>query len=350
MGAHGESGSGARRGRPRAPKAAATLADVARLAGVSPITASRAINTPNQVSAAKLEAVRAAVEHLGYVPNVAAGSLHTRRSRLVAAIVPTIATSMFAETVEAFSDRLRAAGYEVLLGLSGFDAAIDREEELVATVLGRKPDAVLLTGIEHSQRARSLLMRTGIPVIETWDLTPTPIDMAIGFSHEEVGRAVARHLLAGDRRRFAVIAAQDLRAAKRRDGFVREIEASGRAMVRAVDVPAPGTVRAGRQAMRGFIEAGVVPDAIFCSSDPIADGVLTEAVHAGFAVPRDLALVGFGDFGFAAEREPSLSTVRIDRRRLGAMAAERILAELAGGEAADRVSDIGFELVGRASS
>lgn len=333
----------------RRPGVPVTLADVARLAGVSPITASRAINTPDKVAKKRLQAVLAAVEQLGYVPNVAAGSLHTRRSRLVAAIVPSIRTSMFAETVEAFSTRLREKGYEVLLGLSGFDATPDHEEALVAAVLGRKPDALILTGIDHTRRCRQLLMRAGIPVIETWDLTPTPIDMAIGFSHDDVGRAVARHFRAIGRSRPAVIAAVDDRARRRRRGFVG-VWTDAAIPVVEIEAAAPGTLRAGRDALAALAREGALPDCIFCSSDPLAEGVLIEARRLGIEVPTTVSVFGFGDLESSADLEPGLSTVRLDRHLLGTTAAEAVLAEIDGRSLPERVIDIGFDLIVRGSS
>lgn len=327
-----------------------TLADVARLAGVSPITVSRTLNTPDIVSEKTRNAVKTAVEQLGYVTNVLAGSLHTRRSRLVAAIVPTIATSMFAETIEALSDRLRRGGYEVLLGLTGFDVDQAREEELVGAVLSRKPDAVFLTGINHTKRTRQLLLRAGIPVVESWDLTPTPLDIAVGFSHEAVGRAAAGHLVERGCRRMAVVAAGDDRARKRRNGFVERLRESGLEVVATRDVDSPGTMAAGREALGTWLGQGREIDGIFCSSDPIAQGVHTEARARGLDLPGDLALIGFGDFAFAALMEPALSTIHLDSRNLGVSAAEAILSEIDGERLDQRVIDIGFDLLHRSSS
>lgn len=326
-----------------------TLRDVARLAGVSPITVSRAFNRPDALSTETLAQVRAAVERLGYVPNLLAGGLATNRSRLVAAIVPSIVTSMFSEAVEALSDRLSEAGYEVLLGQAGFQNS--REDKLVAAVLGRKPDAIFLTGITHSPQVRQQLLAARIPVVETWDLTPTPIDMVIGFSHEKVGRAVARFLKDKGYRRFAVISAEDERARQRRDGFLAGLAENGiGGQVDMETVEAPGTLELGRQALSRLIGRGCGPDVVFGTSDPLAQGILTEARVRGLRVPRDIAVMGFGDFASSAHIHPALTTVHFDRRRIGHLAAEAILSELEGHPATERVVDIGFEIRDRESA
>ena len=166
-----------------------TLSDVARLAGVSAITISRALNTPDRVSPDTLERVRAAVARTGYVPNLLAGALASNRTRLVAALIPTIAGSVFLETVQALTDTLAAKNYQLMLGQSGYSGS--REDALLDAIVGRRPDGIVLTGIMHSAQGRRRLLASGIPVVETWDLTPTPIDMLVGFSHEKVGAQAA---------------------------------------------------------------------------------------------------------------------------------------------------------------
>ena len=147
---------------------------------------------PDQVSPETLARVQEAVSRTGYVPNRVAGGLASNRSRLVAAIVPTIASPMFLETVQALTDALAAEGYQVMLGESGYDGT--REDALLDAIIGRRPDGVVLTGVMHSPEGRRRLAAAGIPVVETWDLTPTPIDMLVGFSHEKVGAASAEYL------------------------------------------------------------------------------------------------------------------------------------------------------------
>src|SRR4051812_42078100 len=154
--------------KPRRRAASMTLADVARLAGVSPITVSRALNSPQQLTQDTLARVRAAVARTGYVPNRVAGGLASNRSGLVAAIVPTIASQVFLETVEALTAALEAEGYQVMLGQSGYGEA--REDALLDAIIGRRPDGVILTGVMHSQDGRRRLAAAGIPIVETWDL------------------------------------------------------------------------------------------------------------------------------------------------------------------------------------
>ena len=341
-------------GRPRrqAPSSRATgsvtLADVAKLAGVSPITVSRVVNRPELVTADTLAHVQQVIDRTGYVPNLLAGGLASKRTRLVAALVPSITNAIFVEAIQALTDRLWEAGYQVLLGLSGYPAT--REDALLAAVLSRRPDAIYLTGINHSPEARQRLINARIPVVETWDMTPTPIDMLVGFSHEQIGEAVARHLLAKGHRRFGLVWADDARALARRRGFLAELEAQGCTEVEVVTVPAPSTLTLGRQGLARLFEQGTSPTAVFCSSDLLAHGALEEARSRGLAVPKDLALIGFGDLEFTQHTFPALSTVRVDRAAIGRHAAELILSRIDGQSGDTKVIDVGFEIVDRGTS
>jgi LacI family gluconate utilization system Gnt-I transcriptional repressor len=320
---------------------------VAKLAGVAPITASRALNTPNQVSAEVLRKVSDAVARTGYVPNLLAGGLASTRSRLVAAVVPTIAGPVFLETVQSLTEALAERGYQLMLGQAGYGGG--REDALLEAIIGRRPDGIVLTGILHPAEGRRRLLASGIPVVETWDLTPTPIDMLVGFSHVEVGRAVAAHLHAKGRKRLAVVAGDDERAARRTAAFCATAKALGLAEVQVRTVPAPTALKSGRQALSDLLAQAGHIDAVFCSSDLLALGVLTEARARGLQVPGQLAVIGFGDLAFAADLEPALSTVRIKGDAIGRQAARFIVDRVEGRDVPERVIDIGFSIVERQS-
>lgn len=325
----------------------ATLVDVARVAGVSPITVSRALNQPHLVRPNTVAKVQAAVAQTGYVKNMQAGALASARSRLVSLVLPTISTPIFADMVQAASDHLTTAGYQVMLGLSSYEAW--REELLVETILSRRPDGVILTGSLHTDSTRRRLQAARVPVVETWDLTPSPVDMMVGFSHEEVGHAIAQHLLAQGYRRIAILAVQDPRAARRNQGLQAGLAKHGVEVAALQLMPLPSTFALGRDGLAALLARCPDMDAVVCSSDTLAHGVLTEAIARGLSVPQQLAVVGFGDLNFAARTYPPLSTVRVDGANIGRMAAQAILDRV-DGKAVARLNDTGFELIQRGSS
>lgn len=340
--------SPARPRRTRRGSGGLTLADVARIAGVSPITVSRALNTPEQVAPETLSRVAEAVARTGYVPNRVAGGLASSRSRLVAAIVPTIASPMFLETVQALTAALTGEGYQVMLGESGYDGT--REDALLDAIIGRRPDGVVLTGVMHSPEGRRRLAAAAIPVVETWDLTPTPIDMLVGFSHEKAGAAAAEYLAARGVRRAAMISGDDHRAGLRRNGFSEAAVRLGMGKVPVRLVHSPTIIGDGRRALAALVERHDDLDAIYCSSDFLALGALIEARARGIAIPGKLRIFGFGDVDFARDTDPPLSTTRIDGNAIGRQAARFLLDRIAGNPEGPRIVDLGCTIVARASA
>lgn len=314
------------------------------------MTVSRVINTPDRVSAATAMRVRAAIEQLGYVPNLIAGGLSSRRSRMIAAVVPTIQHPMFTELVQTFTDDMRQAGYQVMVSLSGY--ASSAEYDLVRGMLGRRPDAMLITGADHALPMRQMLAEAGIPVVEVFDVAPQPIDMLVGLDHAAVGAAVADLFRARGFDRFAMFAADDLRARRRQTGFVQAVKRAGGSVLAAPVLPAPSTIGAGRKAMRDFLPLLTGRTALFCSSDMLAFGAITEARLHGIAIPDRLAVCGFGNFELSAASEPAFTTVNVEGGQIGRTAAAFLLRRLTGGAhtGADGWVHVPFRIVERAST
>ena len=321
-----------------------TLRDVAEAAGVSVITASRALGNPGVVSAKTIARVEMAVQATGYIPNLIAGGLKSKRSRMVAALVPHISVAQFLPTLQALTESLDAAGYQLILGQSGYDHR--REEALLQTMVGRRPDGIVVTGLVRSEAARERLRRLGMPVVETWDLSDRPIDMLVGFSHLKVGSAVAGYFLGRGWRRLGIATGDDHRASLRREGFVSTV---GREVPTAV-VRAPSNMARGREALAELLRQDPDLEAIHCSSDQLAQGVIVEATARGLRIPDDLAICGFGNADFAAHMEPALSTVHVDGAAIGRTAARLIVDRCDGRPTAEPIVDVGFRIVERAST
>ncbi|KAB2314013.1 LacI family DNA-binding transcriptional regulator [Betaproteobacteria bacterium SCN2] len=302
------------------------------------------MRTPEKVSKPAIEKVKQAVIATGYIPNMLAGGLKSRRSMTVVGLVPIISVPQFLPTVRVMTETLDTSGYQLILGQTGYDHA--REEKLISSLMGRRPDGVVVAGQVHSPKARELLKNLGVPVVETWDLSEHPIDMIVGFSHIKVGNAVAGFFLSRGWKNVALATGDDERAQQRRQGFMATFGHD----VPTVTIPAPSNLASGRRALSEILEKEPGIEAIFCSSDGLAQGVLVEALARGLRVPQDLALCGFGDADFAAHLVPSLTTVHVDGAGIGRMAAELILSRCAGKEVPQKINDIGFRIVEREST
>jgi LacI family gluconate utilization system Gnt-I transcriptional repressor len=327
------------------------LVEVARLAGVSSMTVSRALRRPEQVAPATLRAVQRAVAALGYLPHGSASALASSRTRVVAAIVPTLMNSVYASTVHGLSSVLRPAGYELMIGDSGYDPAV--EAALVRSFLGRRVDALVLTGVEHAAETRALLARHRVPVVEIWDLTTKPIDVVVGFSNVAAGREAGRFLASRGRRCWGFVGTppdREDRSGKRLRGLRDAAREAG------VGAPVTAYVTDGMSAVDGYGaardllagHAGV--DAIFCANDALATAALRAVADAGRTVPDDVAVLGFGDFDVAAQTRPALTTIRIPGRAIGSSAAQALVLRLAGGHGPATRIDVGFDVVERESA
>lgn len=330
--------------RPGANPRAATLHDVARVAGVSLITASRALGKPGMVSARTIERVREAVAVTGYLPNLLAGGLKSRRSLMVAGLVPSLTVAQFIPTLEALTRDLAAAGYQLMLGQTGYDPGL--EEAVMTMMISRQPDAVFVTGLIRTERAAERLRRAGLPVVESWDLSERPVDMVVGFSHLKVGGAVGGYFMGKGWRRIGAASADDPRARRRLEGFVATL---GRDVPTAF-VPAPSNLARGRQALADLLGQEPRLEAVYCSSDQLAHGVMVEAAARGLRVPEDLAVIGFGNADFSAHLHPSLSTVHVDGAEIGRRAAALIIGRCQDGEAGEAINDLGFRILEREST
>jgi len=191
-------------------------------------------------------------------------------------------------------------------------------------------------------------------VVETWDLTARPIDMLVGFSNEEAGRSAAGYFLERGRRRPAIVLASDERAKARRSGFVGKLEEAGAPLAGEVRVDAPSTVADGRQALRTLLERPRAPDAIFCSSNQLAVGVLFEAAARGIPVPERLAIMGFGNNAIAEQTNPPLTVLSVDGGRIGRESARSLLDAIARApgrrRTRPRTLDVGFTILPRGTT
>lgn len=339
--------------RPREGVQTVTLADVAQLAGVSKITASRALANPELVTEKTRAKVLAAVRETGYVQNFVAAGFKSHRSRLIACLVPTIASgSAFLPAVQAMTDAFANAGFQVLLGQRGYDPA--REEELVDAAIARRPEGIVITGVLQSASARDKLRRCGVPVLEAWDMTDDPIDMLVGFSHVAAGAAVAHYLHSRGRHRVALIGSTEPRGAARAQGFIEAARMLGMAGPDG-EVPtcmegAPSRMAHGRSGLSRLLQQHPEIDALCCSTDLVAMGALIEARATSIAIPDRLAVVGFGDLDFAADTDPPLTTLKVDNAAIGQRAADCLIERIRGQGPDQPVQDFGFAIVERDSA
>jgi LacI family gluconate utilization system Gnt-I transcriptional repressor len=322
------------------------MADVARLADVSVITVSRVLREPDRVAESTRTRVLEAVRTIGYVPNLVASSLKSRRSGIVAAIIPSVTHSIVAEVIRGMNSVLKAEGLHLLLGDSGFSP--EEEEELVAAFLARRPDAIYLTGTTHTRRTHQMLEAARIPVIEAGNLAASPIDMSVGYSNREAAQAMTHALIGKGRRNIGYVGQTGRefidRVQDRYSGYRDALSRNGIIFSAELMAEVELSYRGGAEGITALLERGHEIDAVFCTSDVIAVGVLFECQRRRIAVPKRIAITGMDDQEIASQCVPALSTVKIPRFEMGRQAAQMICARLAGVVSKQTSVDLGFNL------
>lgn len=336
--------------RPRRASGRVTLADVARLAAVSPITVSRALRGERSVDPALAERVQAAADQLGYVPDPAARALASQRSSQVLVLVPMLSNTLFVDLLEAVHRSLFPQGFLPLIGVTHYDTA--EEELLLRTYLPHRPAGLLVTGFDRSETARQLIARSGVPCVHLMETSSAAGVYCVGFSQVEAGAALTRHLLARGRRRIAFCAAQlDPRTLQRAEGYRRALREAGLYDARLELLSSePSSIALGARQFEEVLGRLPEVDAIFFCNDDIAQGGLLAAKRLGVDVPGRVAVAGFNDLAGSDQMVPPLTTVRTPRSGVGEAGAQMLLALMRGQTPPAPCVALDYELVVRAST
>lgn len=331
-------------------KHAAKITDVARLARVSPATASRALSQPRLVSATTLERVTDAAQRLSYMPHGAARALRCRRTHTIGAVIPTLDNALYAKATQALQKTLESRCYTLLLGCHEFD--LKAETKVVRSLIERGVDGIVLVGAEHDAELFDVLAAFDIPYVLTWSFDASARHPCVGIDNRAAARLITEYLIGLGHRRLAVIAgvtAGNDRARERLAGMLDAASAHG------IDIPAhcvieqPYTVGAGRAAMGALLAADARPTAVLCGNDLLAMGAVMECQAHGVPVPDRMSITGFDDMEAASILVPALTTVRIPMRQLGEVAAEHMLMQLDGADT-PRAVEVGVDLMVRGTT
>ncbi len=301
------------------------IREVARHAGVSTASISRALNNPESVSAELRTRIDAAIAELGYIPDAAARALSSRRTRTIGAIVPTVDNAMFARGIEALQSYLSLQGYLLLLATSGYDPEVEFTQ--AQNMASRGVDGLILRGDIHTEPLRRLLATQRIPFVNVGVYHPDKpyaelaawraCSYLIELGHREIGMVAA-------------VSANNDRASARVAGVVRALGEHGLALRPEWSLEVPYHLDDARQAARRFLTLPERPTAVICGNDVIAYGVLLEAERRGLNVPNDLSVMGFDDLEWSRHLRPSLTTMHLPTDEVWTRAGTYLVRHLAG--------------------
>jgi|DewCreStandDraft_1066081.scaffolds.fasta_scaffold00173_55 LacI family transcriptional regulator len=312
--------------RGRAPR----LEDVAREAGVSVSTASRALNGNPTVHPLLRQHVIAAARRVGYQPNALARGLRTHRTQTVGIVIPTIVNPHFTEAVQAAQDTLAVAGYATLVSNAARDPEAERRD--LEVLCAGRVDGLVLAPTQVAAEQLAALIPAGLPVVLMDRRVPgAPWDW-VAVDVQAGAYAAVAHLAARGRRRIGFIAGPPgiSTADDKLAGYQQALQAYGLPDDPALVAPGDYTEAGGRAATADLLTRRPPPDALIAANNLSALGMVLEVRRRGLRIPDDLALVGFDDTAWTALMQPGLTVVAQPVAVLGATAAKLLLARLGG--------------------
>ena len=240
------------------------LTEVAKLAGVSPITASRFFRNPEALSLGKRVRVESAAKELGYVPNLAARALASQRTEIIGVLIPSLTNNVFSDVLRGIYDAVEGSRYSIQLANTRY--SIFQEEKLLRLFLAQKPAGLIVTGIDQTPESRLIMEASDCPIVQIMEIGPNPLDMMIGFSHADACYAAISHLLAQGCRRIGFVGARmDPRVQRRFQGYQAAMKDAARFDPRlVVTTPAPTSVTLG-----GTLFADLLAQARIRATTPI---------------------------------------------------------------------------------
>jgi LacI family transcriptional regulator len=310
------------------------LADVARHAGVSTATASRAINTPRLVSPVAREKVEAAILALNWIPHGAAKALASLRTRTIGVLIPTFGHQTIAAMIEALQHELALADYTLLMGWP--DPIVQTTLKQAFNMIERGVECLILMGEDQPPELMELLERRNIFYVIAYTSGRYGTKNCIGFDNFLEMSKLAQHLLDLGHTRFGIIT----RGFKNNDRIRQRIEGVNATLAKEGLAVRPQhfvevshfLIGSGREGMQTLLSTDNPPTAVVCANDYLAAGALIEARAAGLSVPDDVSIVGFDDVELAAQIDPPLTTIRVPARHIGHTIARYILDRLDHGE------------------
>lgn len=326
------------------------LTEVAKLAGVSQITASRFFRNPEALSIGKRERVESAAKELGYVPNLAARALASQRTEVIGVLIPSLTNNVFSDVLRGIYDASEDSRYSIQFVNTRY--SILQEEKLLRLFQAQMPAGLIVTGINQTPESRSVMEAMNCPIVQIMEIGPDPVDMMVGFSHYDASFAAITHLIERGYKRIGFLGARmDPRVQRRLDGYRDAMKAASLLDPRLmITTSVPTAVTRGGTLFGDLLASAPDIDSVFCVNDDLALGVLFECQRRHISVPDDIAIVGFNDLEFMASTVPPLTSVRTNRYEMGKSAVTMVTSAIEGQRPAEPVIDLGFELMVRQSS
>ncbi|MDN3701880.1 substrate-binding domain-containing protein [Vibrio artabrorum] len=304
----------------------ATLQDIAEKVGVTKMTISRFLRNPNAVSVTTQQKIKRVIAETGYIPNKAPSLLSNSKSYAIGVLVPSLTNQVFAEVINGIEAITEPTGYQIMMAHYGYSAEV--EEKHIKSLLSYQIDGLLLSDFEHTEHTLNMIEQAGIPVVEMMDTTQQGIHDAVGIDTIDAAKMATNTLIRkGYRHPIYFGARLDTRTRLKLDGFTQACqEANLQALSLMTEQSSSFTLGAELfcQALKKYPNI----DAIFCTNDDLAVGVIFECQRQGIKIPEQMAIMGFHGHDVGRSIVPKLASVRTPREEIGRRSADILLKRI----------------------
>jgi len=312
-------------------KQTVTINQVAKMAGVSTATVSRALNKPDTVSEAVKKKIERIIKRIGYIPNAGARSLMLKRTGSIGVIVPTLDNAIFAQGLEEFQRQLSQSGYQMLVASTNYDPEIENQQ--MRNLLLQGVEGIAMFGSSQKLELIRLLRTRKLPYIHIGTLD-TPLNgYAAGFDNKKAIQLGVEYLVQVGHRNFGMIAGKtenNDRARDRVDGVVELLKRNRIFLKKESIIEVPYQIQDARIALKKLLQINPKISAVVCGNDVLAIGALLEAQSQGIKIPYQCSILGFDNLELSRHIQPSLSTIHIDAIGMWSKAAHHLMSQING--------------------
>ncbi|MDY7039757.1 MAG: LacI family DNA-binding transcriptional regulator [Chloroflexota bacterium] len=316
---------------------AVSIKDIAREAGVSHSTVSRALTDSPLVKDETKQRIHQLAREMGYSPSAIARGLVTKRTQTIGLVVTTVSDPFVAEVVRGIEETALDHGYNILLCNS--NAQPQRELAAVSTLREKRVDGIIVSASRVGNLYLPMLAETGVPIVLVNNEHSASYAYSVVTDDEAGGRMATEHLLDLGHTRIGYISGPEMSStsANRLRGYRQALQARDLTPDPKWTVPSNGGTRGGKEGMAHLLALSTPPTAVFCYNDMTAIGAMSVARRLGWTVPDQISVIGYDDIPFAAYTNPALTTVEQLKYDMGSLAMKMILDLLGGASSVEDV-------------
>ncbi len=326
-----------------------SIKDIAKETGFSMMTVSRALTNPDIVSKNTKEKINKIINKRGYIPNLFAGNLKSGKSKLIMVIIPSLRTSIFNDYFTGLREVLEENKYQPLVGIT--DYSIEKEESIINKFLGYKPEGIIVVGTKHTKKTKEILLRSNIPLIETWDINHRPLDIIVGFSNYEAGYNITDYAIKKKYKKILFVTSSsenmktEVRGRKRLEGYVdRMLKKNYKYNNFQISDPLDYQ-KSGEEIFTYYKKNKLKIDCVITFNEMTGLGFLSTAIRNNIKVPKDLGIASIGNAEVSNLLDFKITTVNTNQYKMGKVAAIKLIDRINNVSFKSRIFDVGTSIV-----